>query len=186
VNPPPDRIETERLLLRRFEPEDVAAFAEMLEDSREHYAEFIPFFVEGDPAERVERYVTNFEAGEGFVYAAFEGDRMVGGGMLFPRVGPAGLELGYQLRRDAVGRGLATEIAAALLDAAFTVCEVDRVEAHIDPENRASIAVAERLGMPHEATLRRRLHDEGREPRDLAIYTLFRSDYVGRQVAERG
>jgi RimJ/RimL family protein N-acetyltransferase len=181
VRPPPERIETARLVLRRFEEGDAAAFGEMLEASRDHYGEFIPFFLEGDPLERVQRYRTNFESGEGFVYAAFDGDRMVGGGMLFPRVGPGGLELGYQVRADAVGRGYATELAAALLDVAFTVCGADRVEAHIDPENRQSIAVAERVGLPLEATLRRRLHDEGREPRDLAIYTLFRADYVGRQ-----
>jgi hypothetical protein len=44
----------------------------------------------------------------------------------------------------------------------------------------------ERLGMPLEATLRRRIHDECREPRDVSIYTLFRADYVDRQVGERG
>ncbi|MES1247849.1 MAG: GNAT family N-acetyltransferase, partial [Actinomycetota bacterium] len=98
---PPERIETERLLLRRFEEGDVAAFAEMIDDNRDHYAAFIPFYVEGDPAERVDRYRLQFDAGEGFVYAAFEGDRMIGGGMLFPRIGPDALELGYQLRRDA-------------------------------------------------------------------------------------
>jgi RimJ/RimL family protein N-acetyltransferase len=147
VKPPPERIETERLLLRRFEEDDVEQFAEMLASSREHYAEFIPFYLDGEPAERVARYRTQFEHGEGFVYAAFADERMVGGGMLFPRIGPDALELGYQLRRDAVGRGYATEIAAALLRVAFEICGVSRVEAHIDPRNVASIAVARRLGL---------------------------------------
>ena len=147
MNPPPRQIETARLLLRAFEPSDVAAFAAMIDDNREHYSAFIPFYVEGDPAERVERYRSNFESGEGWVYAAFDGDRMIGGGMLFPRIGPGALELGYQLRRDATGRGYATEIAARLLEIAFEVCGADRVEAHIDPDNAASIAVARRLGL---------------------------------------
>jgi RimJ/RimL family protein N-acetyltransferase len=147
VNPPPERIETERLLLRRFEDGDVEQFVEMIETSREHYAAFIPFYLDGDPLERVQRYRAHFDSGEGFVYAAFEGGRMIGGGMLFPRIGPDALELGYQLRRDAVGRGLATEIAAALLRVALEVCAVGRVEAHIDPDNVASIAVARRIGL---------------------------------------
>jgi RimJ/RimL family protein N-acetyltransferase len=147
VRPPPERIETARLLLRRFEDDDLEQFADMLESSREHYAEFIPFYLDGDPLERVRRYRASFDGGEGFVYAAFEGGRMIGGGMLFPRIGPDALELGYQLRRDAVGRGLATEIAAALLRVALDVCGVGRVEARIDPDNAASIAVARRIGL---------------------------------------
>ena len=164
MTPPPERIETERLLLRRFQDDDVEQFVEMLETSREHYAAFIPFYLDGDPLERVQRYRAQFESGEGFVYAAFEGERMIGGGMLFPRIGPDALELGYQLRRDAVGRGLATEIAAALLRVALDVCGVGRVEAHIDPGNAASIAVAKRIG----------LAETGRHEGDV-IFSLVRS-----------
>ena len=147
MKPPPERIETERLLLRRFEDGDIEQFADMIESSRDHYAAFIAFYLDGDPAERVRNWRAQFETGKQFVYAAFEGDRMIGGGMLFPRIGPDALELGYQLRRDATGRGFATEIAAALLHVAFEVCGVSRVEAHISPGNVASIAVAERIGL---------------------------------------
>jgi len=146
MKPPPERIETERLLLRRFEEGDADQFAEMLESSRGHYAEFIAFYLDGDPAERVRNWRDHFETGKQFVYAAFERERMVGGGMLFPRIGPDALELGYQLRRDATGRGLATEIAAALVRVAFEICGVARIEAHIDHANIPSIAVVQRLG----------------------------------------
>jgi RimJ/RimL family protein N-acetyltransferase len=147
VRPPPERIETERLLLRPLEVADTPQFVEMLETSREHYATFIPFYLDGDWSERVRGYRAAFHANEHWVYAAFEGGRMAGGGMLFPRIGPNALELGYQLRGDATGRGLATEIATALLDIAFGVCGAERVEAHIAPANEPSIAVAERIGL---------------------------------------
>jgi RimJ/RimL family protein N-acetyltransferase len=176
---PPYRIETARLVLRAWELADTEAFGEMIASSRDHYAEFIPFFVEGEPLDRIRRYRAGFDSNESFGYGAFLAGRVVGGGGLFPRIGPRGLELGYQVRADSVGRGFATELAEALLHVAFVVCGADRVEVHIDPANRASVAVAERLGMPWEATLRRRLFDEGREPRDVAIYTLFRDDYRG-------
>ncbi|MES1248367.1 MAG: GNAT family N-acetyltransferase, partial [Actinomycetota bacterium] len=147
------------------------------DDNRDHYAAFIPFYVEGDPAERVDRYRLQFDAGEGFVYAAFEGDRMIGGGMLFPRIGPDALELGYQLRRDATGRGFATELAGALLRVAFDVCGVARVEAHIDPLNGPSIAVARRLGLEEAG------YDEGdvifsavRSPSDASVRSASASD----------
>jgi len=164
VNRPPERIETERLLLRRFEDGDGEQFADMIESSREHYAAFIPFYLDGDAPQRVRNWRAHFESGKQFVYAAFEQERMIGGGMLFPRIGPDALELGYQLRRDATGRGFATEIAAALLRVAFDVCRAMRVEAHIDPGNAASIAVAERIGLV-----------EVRRQEDDVIFSLVRS-----------
>ena len=162
MKPPPARIETERLVLRRYEEEDIPAFADMLESSREHYAMFIPFFLEDEPAERVRRSRRQFLTGESFPYLAFAGDRLVGGCGLLPRIGPGALEIGYHVRAGETGRGYATEMAAALIDVAFDVCGVDRVELHIDPANASSIRVAERLGVPYE-----RMSDVG-------IYTLPR------------
>lgn len=164
MKPPPERIETARLVLRPLAAADTPQFVEMLETSLDHYAAFIPFYLEGDWAERVLQYRDAFRANEHWVYAAFERGRMIGGGMLFPRVGPGALELGYQVRRDATGRGLATEIGRALLDVAFRVCGADRVEAHVGHGNSASVAVAGRLGMRH-------LRDEDA----VAIYAVTRS-----------
>jgi RimJ/RimL family protein N-acetyltransferase len=146
VKPPPARIETARLVLRRWELEDAPAFADLLESNREHYAAFIPFYLEGEPLERLRGYRDAFEAGESFSYGAFETGRLVGGGGLFPRIGPGALEIGYHVRSGETRRGLATEIAAALVDAAFEHCGAERAELHIEPANVASLGVARRLG----------------------------------------
>jgi len=161
VKPPPARIETERLVLRTYEERDIPAFTELLESSREHYR-FISFFYEEDPADRVRRSRQQFLSGESFPYVAFAGDRLIGGCGLLPRIGPGALEIGYHVGADATGHGYATEMAATLIDVAFDVCGVERIELHIDPENIASIRVAERLGVPFE-----RMSDVG-------IYTLTR------------
>jgi RimJ/RimL family protein N-acetyltransferase len=162
VKPPPARIETARLVLRVYEDDDADAFAELLAASREHYAAFIPFFLEDEPRERVARSRAQFLAGESFPYVAFAGTRLIGGCGLLPRIGPGGLEIGYHLRADETGKGYATEMAAALVDVAFDVCGADRVELHIDPANTASVRVAERLGIPFERMS------------DVAVYTLRR------------
>jgi RimJ/RimL family protein N-acetyltransferase len=162
VRPPPERIETERLLLRVYEEGDTPAFAALLETSRESYAAFIPFFLEDEPAERVRRSRAQFLAGESFPYVAFAGDRLIGGCGLLPRIGPGALEIGYHVRADATGNGYATEMASALIDVAFDWCGVERIELHIDPGNTASIRVAERLGVPYERMS------------DVAVYTLRR------------
>ena len=61
-------------------------------------------------------------------------------------VGPD-VELGYTLARGAWGRGYATELGAALVEYAFGVLGVPRVVAQVEPDNRASRRVLEKLGM---------------------------------------
>jgi [ribosomal protein S5]-alanine N-acetyltransferase len=65
------------------------------------------------------------------------------------------MDLGYMLESAAWGRGIATEIATALLDAAFQQLRVDRVISTVDVNNSASIRVLEKIGMRWEAVYRR-------------------------------
>ncbi len=69
----------------------------------------------------------------------------------FPDVcGQPEIEIGYRLARSHWGRGYATEAARAVRDYAFQTLNVQRLIALIDPENTASIRVAEKLGMVYE------------------------------------
>ncbi len=54
-------------------------------------------------------------------------------------------ELGYLFRSAAEGHGYATEAATALRDHAFSTLRMDRLVSYIDPANRRSQRVAERL-----------------------------------------
>ena len=56
-------------------------------------------------------------------------------------------ELGWALRKDAWGRGYATEAARACLDWAFASLPAPYLTAMIQPDNKPSIRVACRLGM---------------------------------------
>jgi ribosomal-protein-alanine N-acetyltransferase len=56
-------------------------------------------------------------------------------------------EIGYHLRRDFWGQGLATEAAVACRDWAFAQLKTDRLISLIRPENLPSRRVAERVGM---------------------------------------
>jgi RimJ/RimL family protein N-acetyltransferase len=53
--------------------------------------------------------------------------------------------------RSAWGRGYATEAARAVRDFAFGDLGMQRLIAIIDPSNIASIRVAEKIGMHHDA-----------------------------------
>jgi RimJ/RimL family protein N-acetyltransferase len=68
------------------------------------------------------------------------------------RVGNVG-ELGYRLRRDTWGRGLASEGAAALIAEGFADADLDRVVATTMAVHSASRRVLEKIGLAHARTL---------------------------------
>jgi RimJ/RimL family protein N-acetyltransferase len=59
----------------------------------------------------------------------------------------ADIEVGWHLRRDAWGKGFATEFARALLMYGFEELKLPEIYALISPENLPSIKVAERLNL---------------------------------------
>jgi RimJ/RimL family protein N-acetyltransferase len=87
-------------------------------------------------------------------------------------------ELGYILHRDHWGRGLASEAVRTALGFAFGPMGVHRVEADIDPDNAASIALVERLGFVREGRLRERWWPYG-EAQDSLIYGLLATEWDG-------
>ena len=91
-------------------------------------------------------------------------------------VDPADHEIGWWLDPGAWGRGLAREGAAALCEEQLEVVGAPSVIARIQPANAASIAVAERTGMRHEATT------TGPFGEAVAVYRLAAQDW-GRVAA---
>jgi [ribosomal protein S5]-alanine N-acetyltransferase len=65
------------------------------------------------------------------------------------------VDLGYMLAIQEWGKGFATEIATALIEAAFHDLRADRVISTVDINNGASIRVLEKIGMRWEAVYRR-------------------------------
>jgi len=61
-------------------------------------------------------------------------------------------ELGYRLRRDQWGRGLASEGAVALLEHGFETVGLDRIWAQTMAVNAGSVGVMTRIGMRFERT----------------------------------
>lgn len=69
----------------------------------------------------------------------------------FPDVnGRPEIELGYRLARAYWGRGYATDAVLAARDYAFDALGMPRLIALIDPDNAASLRVAEKAGMKYE------------------------------------
>jgi [ribosomal protein S5]-alanine N-acetyltransferase len=64
-------------------------------------------------------------------------------------------DLGYMLGHTDWGKGYATEISLALIDAAFFDLRAEQVISTVDINNRASIRVLEKIGMRWEAVFRK-------------------------------
>ena len=183
--PPPYRIETERLVIRCYDPRDAPLLKEAIDSSLEHLRAWMPW-AEGEPqtleakTDLLRGFRSDFDAGETFAYGIFDANEteVLGGSGLLPRIGPGGLEIGYWIRASATRRGIATEAAAAQARVGLEIGRADRIEIRIDPENVASLGVPRKLGFTEEATLRRRLPAREGEPlRDVTIFTLFREDF---------
>ncbi len=85
-------------------------------------------------------------------------------------------EIGYVLGRSHWGQGYAQEAVQAMLSYAFATLQLHRLDATVDPRNRASENVLRRQGFQHEGT--RRENWLGRDGHsDSALYGLLRRDW---------
>jgi RimJ/RimL family protein N-acetyltransferase len=177
-------IETARLHARCWSPADAPALRAAIDDNDQHLRPWIPWMrYEPRSLEATVRWLREaraaFDADRDFRYGLFEpaGGGVIGEVVLLSRAGPGALEIGYWVDHRFVGRGLATEAAAAVTRVAFEVQRVERVEIHHSAGNDASAAVPKRLGFTLDATLRRRAHDADDVVRDLAVWSLFAHEY---------
>jgi RimJ/RimL family protein N-acetyltransferase len=173
----PERVRTQRLILRRWDRGDRAAFEQIWLDP-DVWRSLRPgaVFERGYGARRFEHHLEHW-ARYGFgLWAAQQrvDDEIVGWvGCAHPTFVDelaAEVEVGWTLRRAYWGRGFASEGAAAALTAGFDELDVERLISLIAPSNAASIAVARRLGMRHHSVIDHP-SKEGRA-RDLHVYAL--------------
>lgn len=87
-------------------------------------------------------------------------------------------ELGYVLGRAHWGQGLMHEALRHLCAHAFGSLGLRRLEAEVNPDNRASSALLERLGFQREGLLRQRWTRKGRTY-DTHLYGLLRDEWRG-------
>jgi ribosomal-protein-alanine N-acetyltransferase len=175
----PDQIETEHLTLRPFSSDDSSAVFEYWQSDTNW-----PKFNASVPSNFTEEDATKFtlemsardrkncpnwaivHSGivSGVVSLSFEQDHKI-------------CVLGYGIHGQLRGRGFSTEAARAVIDAAFgSYDQLQRVRAHTDAENEASMRVLHKVGFMREGTLRKNQFVKG-QFRDEAIFGLLRNEW---------
>jgi RimJ/RimL family protein N-acetyltransferase len=182
-------LETERLTLRQFTPDDADNLVELDGDP-----EVMRYINGGRPTSReeiecrelpafLEYYARSDRYGFWAAVEKATGD-FIGWFHLRPR--PDGAadepELGYRLRRPAWGKGYATEGSRALIERAFTDLGAQRVWAETLTVNTASRRVMEKSGLKYVRTFHQDWPDkiEGDEEGDVE-FALTRAEWEERQ-----
>ena len=181
----PERIETERLLLRRAQPGDGPAVCAAVRASLEELRPWMPW-AQAETSEdvsetHVRRMCANFSLRLDLAYFTF--DRALDSGEAGV-VGAIGLhridwtvprfEIGYWRRSGLAGRGFVSEAVRALSRMAFDRLSAQRVEIRMDDRNAASARVAERAGFTFEGLLRRDALAVDGAPRNTRVYSRAR------------
>ncbi|MGB7757548.1 MAG: GNAT family N-acetyltransferase [Salinisphaera sp.] len=175
----PRTLDTERLHLRPPEPTDAAAiFAYASDPVATRYMIWPRAEDIDDTHDFLDDVAAGWAGGDDFCYAVT--DRATGAlyGAASCQFDQHGAEVGYILGPSVWGRGLATEAAAAVVEAAWANDDLYRIWATCDVDNIASARVLEKLGMQREGRLARwapcpNLADAP-APRDALCYALTR------------
>jgi ribosomal-protein-serine acetyltransferase len=154
--PPCRHFDVERLIsgpgvtLRIWAGRDRQALAAILEASGAELRAWLPALVDelADLDAFLTRAESTFRAGSDFSYAIEVDGEVVGQCSLHP-----GGEVGYWIRTDRAGRGLATAAVTTLVSAALED-GVGELVIHCDEGNRASAEVSRKSGFTHTATVR--------------------------------
>jgi RimJ/RimL family protein N-acetyltransferase len=143
-------LETERLKLRHFVPEDLDDLASILIDPETMKYYLRPFTV-AESEQWIEQNRNRYES-DGFglwVIESKENGEFLGdcGPVRRSVDGRNEVEIGWQVKRSRWRQGIASEAAAGCRDYAFNALGLDRVISLIRPENVPSRGVAEKIGM---------------------------------------
>lgn len=154
------RLETGRLILRRYVNEDAAAMYKNWASDKE-VTKFLtwPTHASQEVSQSVmEDWVKQY-ANENYYHWAIvlkdNGDEPIGDiAVVGMKENISMAHVGYCIGRNWWNQGITSEALKAVIDFLFDVVEVKRIEARHDPKNPNSGKVMKKCGMKYEGTLR--------------------------------
>jgi RimJ/RimL family protein N-acetyltransferase len=175
----PERIETERLILRPFADDDAAILLDALNESRNEWTPWLRWVSDCTTIEQAESYCIHrrvyWQRHDELTYAIWHrhSGRFLGAVDLH-ELNWFFLEfqVGYYLRTSATDLGYMAEAVQAMIRMAFSDLRSQKLEIWVDPANTRGIRVAERARFASRGTWSFQDLDVDDEPRDMARYLL--------------
>jgi RimJ/RimL family protein N-acetyltransferase len=181
-------LESQRLLLRRFDESDLLPFLTYLNDPLVARYQTWESYTE-QQAKDVIQEQKNLDPGLPGRWFTFAVELKAAGAL----IGHVALktqdhqqaEIGFTFSRQHQGKGLACEAATSVLDYVFTKLELHRVIAITDCENEKSMALLSRLGMRREGHFIQNIWFKGKWG-DEYLYALLREEWLGKRAISHG
>lgn len=170
-------LETERLLLRRVDKNDVNEVFALRSDAET--MKFVPrplVTTQNEALEHIALIDSKIENNEGINWAiTFKDSPKLIGIIGHYRIKPEHYrsEIGYMILPEFQGKGIITEAVKAVVKYGFDEMNLHSIEAIIDPDNTASAIVLEKNNFIKEAHLKENEYYDGRFL-DTVIYSLLK------------
>lgn len=167
--------------LRPLEPWQAAEFLAHMDRGREFIGRYITLAdaVTDLATSRafLRSYAEKAASDTGRIYGIWTDGELVGGVLFRTMDVPNGTaEVGCWLEPSAVGQGLVTRAARIIIDWAIRQRGIHRIEWRVSSGNKASIAVARRLGMTRDGVLRENYPYRG-ERHDTEVWSILASEW---------
>lgn len=150
---PHTRLTGDLVVLERVRPRHVDGLTEAINRSHAELLAFMDWMTEQPQTiqmsgEFVESSEADWDAGITFNFAMTDPatGEVIGVCGLMTRPGPKRLEIGYWVRTDRTGAGVATAAASLLTEAGLRIAGIGIVEIHHDAANVASGRIPDKLG----------------------------------------
>ncbi len=182
-------LEYGRLLFRNIKNEDAKDLFELFSNEKIYkYRPGVARKTDDAVSKLIQTYQTEFENRESVCWVVCLAEKMK------PVVGTVEIfgidsrtekvDIGYSICEEYWGKGIATEVVQFLTKYLFEKIEVNRIQAHVMPENIPSNKVLQKNNYILEGLVRQGAFWNGKGIVDLNQYAILREDYIIKKEIE--
>ncbi|WP_297417912.1 GNAT family N-acetyltransferase [Clostridium sp.] len=183
INKGTQQIETQRLILRRFEPSDSKyMYKNWATDSEVcKFLSWNPHKDLSETANIIEGWIKEYENADNYNWVIELKDiGEIIGQISIMQVNEkySSCSVGYNISRQFYGNGIMTEALKAIISYLFKEVGMNRIEGRHNTLNPASGRVMQKSGMKFEGIMRQVQVNKFGEFYDLAVYSILKSDLI--------
>ncbi|MCG7435271.1 GNAT family N-acetyltransferase [Lysinibacillus fusiformis] len=182
------KLETERFILRKGTVDDRNDLFELY--ANENVVKYLPlnlFKSFEDAMVEINWYEKIFKEQMGLRWVIEEGKskKVIGTcGYLNYEKEHNRIEIGYDLNPAYWRQGIMQETLGKIIHFAFRSMAINKIEAKVEPENKASIRLLEKLNFCQEGVLRQHEFEKGKYV-DLVLFSMLKSEYIALNEESR-